>query len=105
MVYPWGATMGEYCYACSVEIFGRDAGDFKGLTPEKAFDEGRACLVLCEGCGNIQVDPYGKCLSDGCLKSGLPGHSCSWERAVNRRRGILLRFGLFFFEQVSRLLK
>ena len=84
--------MGEYCFACSQEIFGRDSLDFKGITPEVDFRKGKACTVLCEGCGKIQVDPSGKCLSAGCFKSGHPGHDCSWV-APEASRGVFSRIG------------
>jgi hypothetical protein len=68
----------EFCSACSKDIFKRDGHDFRGLTSDKDFRGGLACVVLCEGCGAIQVDPNGQCLS-ACSRRNYPGHNCSWE--------------------------
>ena len=56
--------MASFCKQCSIETFGEDFGDFRGLTDENSWQKGLACVVLCEGCGPIQVDPTGNCLSD-----------------------------------------
>lgn len=59
--------MSEFCKACSIDIFGEDSKDFVGITTKEAFAQGLACVVLCEGCGPIQVDPEGICISKNCL--------------------------------------
>ena len=61
--------MAEFCKQCSLELFGEDYGDFAGLTSKKQYKKGFAAIVLCEGCGPIQVDPEGKCISPDCLKN------------------------------------
>lgn len=66
--------MAEFCQACSKKLFGDDYHDFKGLTTEENRKEDKAAIVLCEGCGSIQVDPEGRCISDDCLEKGKEGH-------------------------------
>ncbi len=56
--------MADFCRACSIEVWGTDFRDLAGLTiPENAAN-GRYALVLCEGCGPIQVDPDGNRITD-----------------------------------------
>lgn len=59
--------MAEFCRQCA-ERLGLEGweDDFKGLTSKKNWAEGKAALVLCEGCGPIQVDPDGKCVTKNC---------------------------------------
>lgn len=59
--------MADFCKQCSIDIFGEDFGDMKGITSQETWDNKRANIVLCEDCGTIQVDPKGNCVSD-CLK-------------------------------------
>ena len=56
------SAMADFCSQCSTKVFGEDFGDLKGLCAE-----GYWILVLCEGCGPIQVDHTGKCMSKDCL--------------------------------------
>lgn len=60
--------MADFCRQCSVMGFGEDFGDLKGLiTAEdtaKGFVSG---VVICEGCGPIQVDHDGVCVSPDCF--------------------------------------
>lgn len=65
--------MAEFCEACSKEL-GHPYGDFRGLTSNENWENGKAALVLCEGCGPIQVNPAGFCVSNDCLKAGQEGH-------------------------------
>ena len=65
---PKEKNMADFCKQCSIELFGEDYGNFKGLTLEKDWKDNKACIVLCEGCGYIQVDPEGNCVSKDCLK-------------------------------------
>lgn len=58
--------MAEFCKQCSIDTFGKDFGDFKGMAPEES--EGLYPIVLCEGCGPIQVDNEGSCVSNDCLE-------------------------------------
>ena len=56
--------MAEFCNQCG----GR--GELAGETTHKNWKRGLANVVICEGCGAIQVDPKGNCVSDDCLKNG-----------------------------------
>ena len=60
--------MADFCMQCSEELFGKDFGDLAGITKPEDWKKGLACVVLCEGCGPIQVDPEGRCISIDCLK-------------------------------------
>lgn len=52
--------MAEFCQECSIELFGKDLGDFKGLITPEEFHQGLVATVLCEGCGRyICVDYNG----------------------------------------------
>ena len=62
--------MAEFCQQCSIEIFGEDLGDFKGLAKT-----GFYVVVLCEGCGPAQVDPNGRCVSSDCLEKHAQHYS------------------------------
>jgi len=59
--------MAEFCELCAKDL-NFPYGDFKGLTAKKAWSEGRAAVVICEGCGPIQVDPEGNCVTIDCFK-------------------------------------
>lgn len=65
--------MADFCQQCSIENFGEDYGDLSDLTTPEMMKEGIARVVLCEGCGPIQVDPAGRCISVDCLERGHPG--------------------------------
>jgi hypothetical protein len=62
--------MADFCQQCSATIFGAEAGqnDFVGLSTEENTKKGLFPVVLCEGCGPIQVDHTGRCVSVDCLK-------------------------------------
>ena len=49
--------MADFCSQCSIELFGRDYGDMKGLCTT-----GYVMTVLCEDCGPIYVNPTGQCV-------------------------------------------
>jgi len=59
----------DYCRQCSIEILGEDYGDLKDLTSELGTANGLFLVVICEGCGVIQVNHKGTCMSTGCLKN------------------------------------
>lgn len=61
--------MADFCQQCSITGFGEDFGDLKGITKQEDWDKGLSCLVICEGCGGIQVDPDGRCISKDCLEN------------------------------------
>lgn len=71
--------MSEYCKACSEELFGPDYNDAAGITSVDDWKNGRAVVFICEGCGVIQVDPEGNCVSDDCLCKGQIGHGLPWK--------------------------
>lgn len=62
--------MADFCKQCSTVMFGYDYGELAGITPVEDWNEGRACVVICEGCGVIQVDPQGRCVSEDCMEKG-----------------------------------
>lgn len=62
--------MADFCKQCSVDMFGEDFGDLKGLSTADDTSKGLYPLVLCEGCGAIQVDHEGKCVSKDCHENG-----------------------------------
>lgn len=70
--------MADFCKQCSIDMFGHDYGDLAGVTTEEAWQGKMACTVICEGCGPIQVDPQGNCVSPDCECKGKPGHNLPW---------------------------
>ena len=60
--------MADFCKQCSEELFGEDFKDLAKLGDPKKMEQGFYPVVLCEGCGPIQVDYFGKCISPDCLK-------------------------------------
>lgn len=62
--------MADFCKQCAGDKFDMPS-DFKGWqTPEQAAKGLNYLTVLCEGCGPIQVDPEGRCVSEDCLEKG-----------------------------------
>ena len=64
--------MADFCIQCADDL-GIPQGDLSGLTEKGDWKRGLARVVICEGCGFIQVDPEGRCISDDCLKGGHKG--------------------------------
>lgn len=62
--------MADFCRQCSIELFGKDYSDLKGLTKPEDWEKAKAVCTICEGCGLIQVDPEGNCVSKDCDKKG-----------------------------------
>lgn len=60
--------MADFCKQCSEDKFGEDFKDLAYITAVDDWKEGKAAVVICEGCGPIQVDPDGNCISDDCLE-------------------------------------
>ena len=62
--------MSEFCRQCTVKHLGLDGdlNDFKGLSTPADTERTLYPLALCEGCGAIQVDHTGKCVSTDCLE-------------------------------------
>jgi len=75
--------MADFCRACWGEA--EYAGDLAGITPKKAWNNNKASIVMCEGCGAIQVDPDGNCVSQNCLEKGKPGHGLPWKQLETTR--------------------
>lgn len=60
--------MAAFCKQCSIETFGKDFEEHAGLsTPEKT-KAGIYPVVICEGCGPVQVDHTGACVSVDCAE-------------------------------------
>ena len=72
--------MADFCKQCSMDIFGEDFKDLSGLTKEEDWQQHKAVATICEGCGLIQVDPDGNCVTTACLKSGRLGHGLPWQK-------------------------
>jgi hypothetical protein len=68
----------DFCKACGEQLFGEDFKELAGLTKQEDWLQGLAAFALCEGCGPIQVDPHGNCVSDDCILKGRPGHGLPW---------------------------
>jgi len=65
--------MADFCAQCSDRIFELDIpSGFTGMTTEKDTLKGRFITVLCEGCGLVQVDHKGVCVTDCMRHHGPP---------------------------------
>jgi len=63
--------MADFCYQCTKEMFGNpEKNDLKGLSTPEDTKNGLYPVVICEGCGHIQVDHEGKCVSPDCIEGG-----------------------------------
>jgi hypothetical protein len=62
--------MADYCQQCSTAIFGKDFRELADITKPADWEKGMAVITICEGCGPIQVDPDGRCVSDDCMENG-----------------------------------
>lgn len=60
--------MADFCTQCAIEIFGEDVGDLADLSTPAETADGFFPYAICEGCGVIQVDHTGKCVSPNCTK-------------------------------------
>lgn len=66
--------MADFCRQCTLEDglpggnYETGDGDLQGITSPEAFADDRYAVVMCEGCGAIQVDPQGNCISRDCLR-------------------------------------
>lgn len=56
--------MAEFCSQCSIFLFGIDNKDFADLSDPEDTEAGKYPVVLCEGCGPIQVDHLGRRVSE-----------------------------------------
>lgn len=66
--------MADFCLQCTVSVLGVSGNnnDLKGLSTKEDTDNKLYPVVLCEGCGAIQVDHEGRCMSVDCLEKGHP---------------------------------
>ena len=65
--------MADFCKQCSLDNFGEDFEDLKGLGEGQNLKPGHGWLVLCEGCGPAIVDAEGRCIAAHCdKKHGAP---------------------------------
>jgi len=76
--------MADFCRHCAIE-HGFPETDLADITPQEMWEQNRAAVVTCEGCGNIQVNPLGECVSEDCLEQGKPGHGLPWFNAEDQR--------------------
>ncbi len=64
--------MADFCKQCSIELFGEDCGDLKGISSrsltEDEIKNGIGWTALCEGCGSTVVNDDGECIFPHCLK-------------------------------------
>ena len=58
--------MADFCQQCSHALSWGDGRDLAGLTSAEDEAQGLFALALCEGCGPIQVDANGRCVSQDC---------------------------------------
>lgn len=70
--------MADFCKQCSLDMWGEDMGDLRGITKQDEWANGKAAVVICEGCGYIQVDPEGNCVTGDCDCAGKRGHGLPW---------------------------
>lgn len=60
--------MADFCTECSLEMFDKDFEELAGLSTEEDTKNSLFADVICEGCGFIQVDHTGRCVSANCLR-------------------------------------
>ena len=70
--------MADFCKQCSIDHFGQDTKDLADITSREDWEKQQACVVICEGCGVIQVDPEGNCVTKDCECAGEEGHGLPW---------------------------
>lgn len=61
--------MADFCKQCSEAMFGEDHKELAGLSTEDDTKQGLYPVVICEGCGHVQVDHEGKCVSEDCFEN------------------------------------
>jgi hypothetical protein len=62
--------MADFCKQCSEQMFGKDFKELANLSTEEDTKNKMFCVVICEGCGTIQVDHEGNCVTENCLCNG-----------------------------------
>ena len=51
--------MADFCKQCALDTFGDDIGDLAGISTPEDTASGMYPVVICEGCGPVQVDHTG----------------------------------------------
>lgn len=60
--------MADFCKECAKDLFNADTNDLSGIISKADSDAGYvSSVVICEGCGPIQVDHEGSCKSEDCI--------------------------------------
>ena len=59
--------MADFCKQCSIDHFGQDFRELAGLSKPQDTANKLYANVICEGCGHIQVDHEGVCVTTNCL--------------------------------------
>lgn len=62
--------MADFCKKCSEKMFGEDFKELAGISTEQNDKDELYASVICEGCGFIQVNSKGECISEDCLEKG-----------------------------------
>ena len=52
--------MADLCHQCARDLFGEDSGDLAGLSTPDDTRAGLFPVLICEGCGPVQVDHAGR---------------------------------------------
>lgn len=91
--------MADFCKQCTEELFQVGHNDLSNLVSAEEEAEGYMATVLCEGCGPIQVNREGKCLSHDCDKkhgpqASPPDNNAALEAAAKEVRIEQLRVAL-----------
>ena len=56
--------MSDFCKQCSIYMFGEDFKDLANLITK----DYKIATVICEGCGVIEVNKEGECVTKNCFK-------------------------------------
>lgn len=62
--------MSDFCKQCSIDNFGKDFEELAGHSTAEDTANKLYAIVICEGCGVIQVNHLGECVSPDCMKAG-----------------------------------
>lgn len=63
--------MADFCMRCCIDLYFGPRSDLDGLSTAEDTANGLYPVVLCEGCGPIQVDHLGRCIG-GCDEGHVP---------------------------------
>lgn len=78
--------MADFCKECSKDLFNADTNDLTGIVTAEDTAKGFiSSVVICEGCGPIQVDHEGSCKSEDCIGDHrkLTPHTADVEQALD----------------------